>query len=196
MDTIPLCAVLKARHHSMKGMTMRKILLSSASVAALLTLAACNDDYAETRTDDPAAIEQTAETDASAPATGNALPADAEAAMNENAVPTDDGTDMAAGTTQPADEVADVAADDSKPADEETEVAVDATLQDDITADAEATAKANAEIQEVRQAITEAKAALESEAYDQAIDALKEAETALEDVQNLSVSGETTAATE
>lgn len=139
---------------------MRKLLLSTVSVAALVTLAACSDETADNRTGDPAPVEQSADVDTSVPttdgSTGQAADASGDAAMTGEA-DTNMQADAGAG--------------------EGTEPGVVITDGNDTTASAEA--ELPADMEKAQQAIDDARTAIQVESGTEAVQQLMNVESAL-----------------
>lgn len=139
---------------------MRKLLLSTVSVAALIALGACSDETAENTEGNPPAVEQSAEVDTTIPS----------AEEQEN---TADAGTVDNGVT---DENA--AADTQMQADAET--GNDTMTSGDATADASATA----DVEEAKQAVADARSAIQSESESEAVQALVEVERAIDNLED------------
>lgn len=137
---------------------MRKLLLSTASIAALVTVAACSDQSAEVEQDNPAAIEETATVDTTVPSVDEQQTL-ADSQPSGDAVTGDDTT---AGTQMQADAQT---GDETMP---EGEATADAEL--DPTAD----------VEEAEQAIADARDAIETESEAAAVQALIQVERAID----------------
>jgi hypothetical protein len=169
---------------------MRKLLLSTVSVAALVALAACSDETAENRNDNPAAVEQSAEVDTAIPTTGQTADASGETdtQMQADAQP-GAGTEPGVVITEEADTTA--SAEAELPADiEKAQQAIDdarTAIQVESEAEAiqalqnvESALGTAGETADARQAIEDARDAVVSGEFDVALTALDEAEAAIE----------------
>lgn len=150
---------------------MRKLLLSTVSVAALIGVAACSDQTAENQDDNPVAVEQTAEVDTTVPTTG--------------------------GSTETA---ADTSGDASMTGETDTQMQADAgagegsepgvVITDDNTT-ASTEAELPADIEQAQQAIDDARTAIQVESRSEAVQALMNIEEALGDVDETADARET-----
>ena len=140
---------------------MRKLLLSTVSVAALVTLAACSDETAENQNDDAVAVEETAEIDTTVPTTDGSAEQTADA------------------ETPAADPAAPSAEDPQMQADADAGEGSDPGVVIDETDTADADAVLPADMEEAQQALNEARSAIRVESETEAIQALMNVESAL-----------------
>ena len=130
---------------------MRRLLLSTVSVAALVTLAACSDETAENTEGNPPAVEQSAEVDTTIPS------ADEQTTTADN------------GMT------------DESMSGNDTQMQADAETGDtSATADASATA----DVEEAKQAVAEARDAIQSQSESAAVQALIDVERAIDNLED------------
>ncbi|WP_425418759.1 hypothetical protein [Oricola indica] len=141
---------------------MRRILLSTVSVASLVALAACSDDVAQNGAEqDPVATEQSAEVDTTIPTTDDDAGTMADAGQtDENALPGDTDMQADAGTDT------DVTIDEQMTA---------ATGADETGADA---------VEEVRQSVADARDAIETQSEAASVQALIQVERAVDNLDD------------
>jgi len=137
---------------------MRKLLLSTVSVAALVTLAACSDETAENTEGNPTAVEQTAEVDTTIPS------AEEQATIPDNGMTGEsmsgDDTQMQAGA----------------------ETGTDTMTSGDTTAAADASS--SADVEEAKQAVADARDAIQSQSESAAVQALIDVERAIDNLDD------------
>lgn len=140
---------------------MRKLLLSTASVAALIALGACSDETAQNTDNNPAAVEDTAGVDTTIPS------ADDQTATADNGMTGETMTDQT------------MSGDDTQmQADAETGNETMPTGDTSATADASATA----DVEEAKQAVADARDAIQSQSEAAAVQALIEVERAIDNL--------------
>lgn len=137
---------------------MRKLLLSTVSVAALIALGACSDETAENTEGNPPAVEQSAEVDTTIPS------ADEQTTTADNGMT---GETMSGGETQ-------------MQADAET--GNDTMMSGDTTATADASA--TADVEEAKQAVAEARDAIRSQSESAVVQALIKVERAIDNLDD------------
>jgi hypothetical protein len=136
---------------------MRKLLLSTVSVAALMTLAACGDETASNE-ENPTAIEETAGVDTTVPSADEQASIPSGGAADETATPE---------TRMQAD--ADTDADTGS-----AMVGGEATVEADAFAD----------IEDAKQAVADARDAIQSESESAAVQALIQVERAIDNLED------------